>query len=215
MSFRPLPRMTTRRERSEAGASVVEAVLVTPLFLLLIFGIIELGAAFMNWNAIHGAAREGAHVGSVYGASPESDYMILQDVKGRLRASIAGVKYVIVFRAKTTTDDPPAECLQAAALGNSGFAELPDPIDPLAYKIRCNIYYVADFNRPKSAFGALVNPADAYWPATERTDWSDGPPDFVGVHIATTHKTLTGILPSGTLHYTTVFSIEPTTGEGK
>ncbi len=191
-----------KKRSAERGAAIVEAVLVTPLFLLLILGIIELGPAFMNWNAIHGASREGARAGSVAGANPNADYQILQEIKGRLRPSIAKVNYVIVFKATTTTDDPPANCLSAAGALLRGVLDT------------CNIYYFSDFARPDTDFGnGTVTAADALWPAISRLDSVDNA-DKLGVHISTDHRTLTGIIPSTTMEYTTVFAIESTTGEG-
>ncbi len=193
-----------RTLRSESGAAAVEAVLVTPLFLLLIFGIIELGPFFLNWNGVHSAAREGARVASVDGAAPETDFAVLADVKERIRGSIGGINYVIVFKATTSTDDPPALCVANARGGGSGVDDL------------CNVYYTADFSRPVTEFGnGTGSAADFHWPAPERIDWSSGPVDLVGVHVNSEHKTLTGALPSATLQYTTVFAIEATTGEGE
>ncbi len=182
---------------------MVEAVLVTPLFLLLVLGIIELGPLFMNWNAIHGASREGARVGSVAGTAPNADWQILADVARRRRASIARLNYVIVFKATTPNDDPPGPCLAQAGSGGSGIPNL------------CNVYYLADFFRPASDFGTGTgSAADAKWAALDRVDWSDGPPDLLGVHLSTRHDTLTGFVPSATLRYTTVFAIETKTETG-
>jgi TadE-like protein len=195
-----------QRVRPESGAAVVEAVLVTPLFLLLVLGIIELGPAFMNWNAIHGASREGARVGSIAGTNPNSDFQILHDIKQRLRPSIAGVNYIIVFKATSTTDDPPADCLSSAQAHKIGL------YGPLTGK--CNIYYANDFARPEVDFGnGTLAQADANWPAILRNDAVDNA-DKIGVHISTDHRTLTGVIPATTMDYTTVFAIESTTGEG-
>lgn len=57
--------MTTRRRQSVRGQSLVEFALVLPLFLLLIFGIIDLGRGVFAYNAIQNAAREGVRVAIV------------------------------------------------------------------------------------------------------------------------------------------------------
>ena len=189
--------------RSEHGAAIVEAVLVTPLFLMLVLGIIELGPFFMNWNAIHSASREGARVASVAGTDPKADKQVLDDIAKRRRLSLARLNYVIVFKATTPNDSPPAACVTAAASALSGVGNL------------CNVYYPADFARPVSDFGTgTVTAADANWSALDRVDWSDGPPDLIGVHLSTRHDTLTGFIPSATLRHTTVFALETRTESG-
>ena len=62
-------RETTRRERARRrtqGTSMVEMVFVTPLLLMLLFGIAEFGVAFGQWQTLSNAAREGARAGIVF-----------------------------------------------------------------------------------------------------------------------------------------------------
>ncbi|MBW2694252.1 MAG: pilus assembly protein, partial [Deltaproteobacteria bacterium] len=46
-----------RKRRSQAGASTVEAVIVLPVMLLLVFAIAELGIAFTRSNSLTNAVR--------------------------------------------------------------------------------------------------------------------------------------------------------------
>jgi Flp pilus assembly protein TadG len=48
---------------------MVEFVLVVPIFLVLVFGIIDFGMGLHGWITITNAAREGARVGAVYAAA--------------------------------------------------------------------------------------------------------------------------------------------------
>lgn len=57
--------MRTRRKRSERGAALVEMALVLPLFLLLVFGIMEAGWLFAQLTETRNAAREGARLAVV------------------------------------------------------------------------------------------------------------------------------------------------------
>jgi len=50
--------------RGEAGASLVEFALVTPLFLLLTFGAVDFGRAFYLAIEVAGGARAGASYGT-------------------------------------------------------------------------------------------------------------------------------------------------------
>ena len=53
--------------RRERGATLVEAAIVTPLFFLLIFGIIEVGGAYKDKLAIGNAVTAGARTGQRIG----------------------------------------------------------------------------------------------------------------------------------------------------
>ena len=59
--------MRTRLLRSEHGAELIEMVLVTPLLLLLVFGIIDFGFLFQRYVVLTNAAVEGARVASLPG----------------------------------------------------------------------------------------------------------------------------------------------------
>ena len=59
---------TCRRNRR--GAAVVEFAVVAPVFILLIFGMIEFGRAIMVQQILTNAAREGARVAILDSATP-------------------------------------------------------------------------------------------------------------------------------------------------
>ena len=54
-----------RPDRRRRGQALVEFALVVPIFLLLLFGLIEVGRFIYLNNAFNEAAREGARYGSV------------------------------------------------------------------------------------------------------------------------------------------------------
>jgi len=56
---------TTNLPQEDKGQSLVEFALVLPIFLLLIFGLIDLGRGVFAYNAIQNAAREGVRVAIV------------------------------------------------------------------------------------------------------------------------------------------------------
>jgi len=55
-----------RKRRTQAGTTIVEATIVFPLMLLLVFGIGEFGISFTRWNSLTNAVREGARAGVVF-----------------------------------------------------------------------------------------------------------------------------------------------------
>ncbi|CAN5381093.1 hypothetical protein BH09PLA1_BH09PLA1_30560 [soil metagenome] len=57
-------RFIRQRDRRARGAEVLEAALVMPILLLLVFGMIEFGYFLYLKHNLQAAAREGARVGS-------------------------------------------------------------------------------------------------------------------------------------------------------
>jgi len=64
--------------RSLGGQSVIEFALILPILLLVVFGIVEFGRAFMLTNVLHAAAREGARVYAVGGTDSTATVRIDQ-----------------------------------------------------------------------------------------------------------------------------------------
>lgn len=66
LSFLPWPRPRFRHWRdTEAGQSLVEFSLILPIFLLLLFALVDFGRGFYTWMLVTNAAREGARVAAV------------------------------------------------------------------------------------------------------------------------------------------------------
>ena len=57
--------MRARRPARGTGQALVEFALVLPIFLLIVFGVFELGRAVFAYNTVANAAREGARVAAV------------------------------------------------------------------------------------------------------------------------------------------------------
>lgn len=75
--------MNTKRKRFvRRGAAVVEAAVVAPLMILAMFGMIEVGYAFMIKQTVTLAAREGARAAALPGGN-------MSDVTAAVDASMA------------------------------------------------------------------------------------------------------------------------------
>jgi Flp pilus assembly protein TadG len=61
--FRKLLKKGIRR--GERGQSLAEFVMILPIFLILVFAIIDFGMGFHAWLTVTNSAREGARIGSV------------------------------------------------------------------------------------------------------------------------------------------------------
>lgn len=61
-----LKRLAGRPRKREDGQSLLEFALVIPIFLLVLFAIVDFGMAFHAWITVTNSAREGARLGSVH-----------------------------------------------------------------------------------------------------------------------------------------------------
>jgi Flp pilus assembly protein TadG len=64
-----LKRLTGGPRKREDGQSLVEFALVIPIFLLVLFAIVDFGMAFHAWITVTNSAREGGRLGSVHASS--------------------------------------------------------------------------------------------------------------------------------------------------
>ena len=78
-----LRRITRRTGKGEGGQSLVEFTLVLPIFLLVLFAIIDFGMAFNAWITVTNSAREGARLGSVRAPSGDIETRV-RDTAGSL-----------------------------------------------------------------------------------------------------------------------------------
>jgi hypothetical protein len=209
-------------DRSERGAVLVEAAFVFPVFLLLLFGMIEFGFIFKDSQTLDNMTRAGVRVAAITGnaTSPDADYQILTAVLGA-SYGVAPTE-VIIFNATglkgTSPGDVPTECASGT--------------------LQCNIYSATDLtivdgnlssydSAMQTDFGGsptpptgLANPNcgqwDQGWCAATRNVSQSGNsgagPDYVGVYISAVHTNLTGFFgPSLTLSDTAVMQLEPQT----
>jgi Flp pilus assembly protein TadG len=61
-----LKRLPGGPRKREDGQSLVEFALVVPIFLLVLFAIVDFGMAFHAWITVTNSAREGARLASVH-----------------------------------------------------------------------------------------------------------------------------------------------------
>ncbi|MEQ1786435.1 MAG: TadE/TadG family type IV pilus assembly protein [Acidimicrobiales bacterium] len=155
------------RSRDERGAVVVEAALVLPLLLMLLFGIIEVGGAIKSYSSAANAARAGGRMASVAGNEAMADQQILERVAGEASGLPNGeIEYVIIWNSTGVGETPPAACIAAA-----GAASAPNTSPVGVYdggnstKGACNVYIRPD--APGGAFqmarGELASPPEFYF----------------------------------------------------
>lgn len=197
--------------RRERGASLVEAALLAPVFLMIIFGIFEFGLLLRNDLAMGHASIAGARAGAVAADSAEADFLVLRAIDHGIDAwGAENLDFVVVFRADGPEDDVPAACLTG-------------PVTDV-----CNYYRPVDFSLPfedasgvPTAFWQCTATAvDDFWCPADRptslswlepvmSPYNDGPA-YLGVYIQGRHDFVTRFFGDGlTLDETQILRLEP------
>jgi len=76
--------MSPKRHKSQESQALIEFALVSPVLLLLIFGIIDIGRAVFYYDTINHAAREGARVAVRASGSLPTNADVLSTVSQQL-----------------------------------------------------------------------------------------------------------------------------------
>lgn len=175
---------------------LVEAGLLTPLLLLLIFGVIEMGLLFRDVVTVGAASRDGARVAAASGDELNADYRILQTIKTASSViSPHDVTRIVVFEATDSSSLPTPGCRQGTPSSTVG--------------TRCNVYTGADFARDAGDFGCAATSPDRYWCPSVRPS-SLGALGYVGIEVWSRHQLVTGFFGrSVQLKDRTVLRIEP------
>ena len=87
--------------RSERGQALIEAALITPVVLLIMVGIFEVGRAYQTWQVLTNAAREGARAAVVPGANTDTVKAIVKQYMSDGQLSEAENADVAVNQAAT------------------------------------------------------------------------------------------------------------------
>lgn len=108
-----------RNPQGDRGQSLVEFALVFPIFLLVLFGLIDIGRYVYTANAFNQAAREAARYGSVEqwsyscpaGVAPQNRLTCTQQVaKDRIAAAPAYTTATVTCTTNGTTSVSAAAC---------------------------------------------------------------------------------------------------------
>jgi hypothetical protein len=199
-------RLALGRDR---GASLVEAAIVTPVFLLMVFGLLEYGLVIRDDLTVAAMTRDTARAASAYGNEPETDFKALKIAGQTARAlPVQQLDRIVVFDAGSVSgsiQDPshPAYPCRTSATGITNV---------------CNVYFLEDLDDVQSAFGCDLadGDKDRFWCPMARNGQDGrevsqaGPPDYVGVWIKVTHPFVTGLFGDDvTITDEVVMRIEP------
>lgn len=200
--MRSISRIRRRRRHGDRGAALVEAAYITPVFALLIFGMLEFGLTFRDYLTVANVSRDSARAASAYGDSLYADYNIIQVARQSSKGFRPNeIQRLVVFNAGSVSGNildpghPAHACLTAA----QGIADV------------CNVYDAPDIALAKSYFGCQsTQDLDRFWCPNTRETSASGPPDYVGVYVRARHDFITGLFgPGMDLTDTLVMRIEP------
>ncbi|MFV0524742.1 MAG: TadE/TadG family type IV pilus assembly protein [Acidimicrobiales bacterium] len=157
------------RPGRERGASLVEFAIVGPLFLLLIFALIDLAIGVFSLNASEAAAANAVRVGAIARDTPDADDRIIEAFKSTGSLGI-GVKVnrLVVYRPETDRDGPSAAC--RAGTNETG----------------CDVYGGSRLANP----GSLCRTGGGGWCPAERVGG-----ELIGVWFEVEYGGLSGIIP--------------------
>ena len=98
-----------RDANRKGGQGLVEFALVVPLFLLLLFGMVEFGRAWMTKNILTGAAREAVRRAAVQEDFATSDSMAKQRATEVLNSAGIGAPPAVVTVNSYDSPEPTLE----------------------------------------------------------------------------------------------------------
>ena len=191
--------MKLRGDRTERGASLIEASILIPLLLTLAIGLSEIGFLIIDYMTVSNAAREGARAGAAAANYDEvgvdADDLILESVE----QAICNLKYghlvsVSIFQADSNGEP--------TGLINR-FVEAPGGLicDSPGTGIICD-----------DVSGTCPGP----WAPQDRSR-DPGGLDVLGVEVVFSHQDVTGLFPLVRREYSeaAIMQIEPDTRGGQ
>jgi hypothetical protein len=154
----------------------VEAALITPLFFLLVLGIVELGLAMNDNLALANSVRAGARTASAQGVEPFSDYNTVQVVLRESRAlNRRNIDHIVIYKPSRFGEMPTTGCQNGT----------PSPGV-------CNVYTSANWSLDRDKWGCLSTSPDRHWcPKDRKVSLSAPGTDYVGVRMKIRHPWVT------------------------
>ena len=96
-------RRTEKGQRGEKGQALVEFALLVPIFLMLLFAVVDFGMGFHSWITVTNSAREGARLGAVQ-ATTAQIIVRVQDTSDLIDED---TKMTVTVACGPSSDPPP------------------------------------------------------------------------------------------------------------
>ena len=182
--------------RGDRGAVLVEATLVLPVIMMLLWGIIEFGFGWRDKITVETAARAGARTASNLSNNSLADYNALQTTVSALSSvPSANIDYIVIYNA--------ANPISATCTGGASSS---------AVNFQCNAYAPAMFAAASTNFGCGTGKYDSFWCPTTRMVVQSAGPSYVGVYVKTHRPFITGEFGVSipTISANAIMRLEPT-----
>lgn len=176
--------------RRERGAVAIEFAIVVPLLAVLVFGAIEMGAAWRDSQAVLSSTRVAARSLAQFGDQAEADRDALLSVEAGFVDTTMTVQAVIIYESDDTVNagGAPDACVAAAVAGVTYLGSE-----------NCNVYAGTDYINAISAggasnFGCGGGDLDRNWCPTDVANRSrnQATATFLGVQVLATRASVTG-----------------------
>ena len=186
-----IARALRRRRAGERGGVLVEAALIGPIIIMLLFGIGEYSMAWRTGNhaakLVRGAGIEAQRDPTTAGA----DYRVLETLRDVVGTNgLDEIHWVMIYKTTATDGAPPTECLNHASTVGTGTTGLPG---------KCSIYsgtYIDSATMDDFDDVTCIGQPDIYLcPAGRRLVFSSS--DRLGVALRWRHEWITKIIPGG------------------
>jgi hypothetical protein len=196
--------------RNEQGVALVEMAIVTPLLVLLVFGILEFGLVFRDRLTVANGTQSAGRVTAILGNSQDADMATLDAVEQSLGISgstASAIRHVQIWKSNGN-GQPVTSCRIPGAGGPDCNWYTYDPDDLICKWDPC----------PDSGNSPILY-GGGYIPENRNVVFGES--DVVGVTVLFAHQWLTGALPLDNVTCsafgencwadTAVFRIEPQT----
>jgi hypothetical protein len=168
----------------EKGAAAVEAALVTPLIVFLLFAILEAGNYAYSYLAVQDFAADAVRTGTISRNQDEADRLILASVGENLGVlKRSSIERIVIYKASSPDSDPPPGCLSGPAVSQPA--------------LDCSVYGADDIE-------TLPSVLDCGWCGAERRAG-----DLLGLWIRFDHESLTGMFDMLSFTEHKILPIEP------
>lgn len=171
------------------GSTAVEAAIVTPVVMAMLFGIIELGFLFKDYLAVSGAVRAGVRMASANPRTSTFAQVAADSVAATGGAANLGdVDEMWVYQAAAATDMP---------IGFTSFAD-------------CTVCVKFSWDVGTRAFIPISDNWDADSQNACSSSSIGGPPDRIGIYMQLKHDAFTKfVFNSVTISEESVLTLEP------
>jgi Flp pilus assembly protein TadG len=180
----------TRSRIRERGAILVEAAIIAPIAIALVFGAMELGYAYYGKLTVEHMSIAGARAGSGSANDYLSDYNTLQAVEdAKTSMGASSITKIVIYRATGPGDRVPTACKSGPVTNTSGTRG-------------CNYYTGAQLQNlnsldfSSSCTGNTGSAVDKNWCPTGRQNVQSLGADYLGVYVQANYVTATGLFKS-------------------